>query len=219
MLAAGLAMGGAPAQEPAADDAGRIEFDIPAQPLSSALDAYGERTGLGILIDTGNGDRTASAVSGRYTPAEAITRMLAGTGLHARIVDREVVVIAPAGGDAIATDSAPVADAAAGYAAGQAFLADIQRHVIGTLCRSTLTRPGNYRLAMELTIDRHGEVLRTHLLGSSGNPQRDIAIVDALEHSTMKAPAGTLAGPLTLLLLPDGQGLATQCPAAAAGRG
>lgn len=61
-------------------------FDIPAQPLSSALAIFGRQSGLQVSIpaDLANG-RTSSAVSGTMTPRQALSRLLTGTGLTYRI--------------------------------------------------------------------------------------------------------------------------------------
>jgi iron complex outermembrane receptor protein len=57
-------------------------FDIAAQPLADALNAFSAVTGweVGYAADTGRGVTTA-AVEGSYTPADALQRLLAGTGL------------------------------------------------------------------------------------------------------------------------------------------
>jgi iron complex outermembrane receptor protein len=88
ILAASLVfMGVAPAawgqQEGQAMPAQRIRaFDIPAQPLSDALTLFGRQSGLQISVhaDLVRG-LTTSGVSGQMTPEQALTRLLAGSGL------------------------------------------------------------------------------------------------------------------------------------------
>src|SRR5262245_23683166 len=69
-----------------ADRAGAaVAFDIPAQPLDSALRAFGRSTGIQFLYDSGVTATMRSApVRGTYTPAEALSRILARTGLSPR---------------------------------------------------------------------------------------------------------------------------------------
>jgi len=59
-----------------------VNFDIPAQPLSGAITAFGSQSGYQVSVDQGSlANRRSSAVSGRMTPEEALRRLLAGTGL------------------------------------------------------------------------------------------------------------------------------------------
>lgn len=82
---------------------GRAEqpFDIPAQPLASAINVFGRQAGLQVTVDAGvvSGVQ-AQAVSGPLTPEEAMRRMLAGTGLVARFAGDGSVTLsrAPASG-------------------------------------------------------------------------------------------------------------------------
>ena len=55
-------------------------------------------------------------------------------------------------------------------------IARVQQAVRNALCRSPQTRPGSYRLAMQLWLNPDGQVERVHLLGSTGKTTRDEAI-------------------------------------------
>ena len=59
-----------------------FELNIPAQPLSTALQVFGQQTNLQLLYspDTVK-DKHSSAVSGKMDPVQAIERLLAGTGV------------------------------------------------------------------------------------------------------------------------------------------
>ena len=70
------------------------EIDVPAQDLSSALTELGRETGL--LISARSDvleDRDTSGVNGRMTPNEALTQLLAGTGLHAISIASDSAVV------------------------------------------------------------------------------------------------------------------------------
>lgn len=90
----GATMGGMtllPGQVQAQSSAER-QFDIPAQPLGDALMTYGRQSGVqttaeGALVE----GRTSSAVSGRMTPAQALSRLLAGSGLTFRYLNPRAV--------------------------------------------------------------------------------------------------------------------------------
>ncbi|MGE0802031.1 MAG: TonB-dependent siderophore receptor [Lautropia sp.] len=80
----------------AADAATRsapVAIDIPAQPLGDALNAWARQTGARIAVrQTLLAGRTAPAVSGRMTAREALDRLLAGSGLVARVDGDDVVI-------------------------------------------------------------------------------------------------------------------------------
>ncbi|WP_226951146.1 TonB-dependent receptor [Rhizobium terrae] len=68
-------------------------FSIPAQPLASALNAFGRQSGLQVTLAASTSQGvTAQAVSGNFTPDQALARMLAGTGIGYRIVNGTAVI-------------------------------------------------------------------------------------------------------------------------------
>jgi hemoglobin/transferrin/lactoferrin receptor protein len=69
-------------------------FEIPAQPLASALNAFGRQAGLQVtLASSTTRGLTSRAVNGRYTPRQALALMLEGTGLPFHITaDRTAMV-------------------------------------------------------------------------------------------------------------------------------
>lgn len=75
----------------------RQTFAIPAQDLSLALNDFSRATGLQVAAqpEVLRG-RRSRAVEGRFTPAEALSRLTAASGVHARIVGRSVLVEAVA---------------------------------------------------------------------------------------------------------------------------
>ncbi|MGV6875260.1 TonB-dependent siderophore receptor [Pseudochelatococcus sp. B33] len=72
---------------PVEQQAGEVRrFDIPAQPLSSALTSFGRQAGLQVSAAAGTVlGRDAPAVSGTMTPENALRLLLAGTGIDYRI--------------------------------------------------------------------------------------------------------------------------------------
>ncbi|SMF10451.1 hemoglobin/transferrin/lactoferrin receptor protein [Xaviernesmea oryzae] len=89
---------GAPALlSPAMAQTATRSFDIPAQPLTSALNAFGRQSGLQVTLaaSTSRGI-SAQAVSGSLTPDQALARLLAGTGVSYRIANGTAVIGAPA---------------------------------------------------------------------------------------------------------------------------
>lgn len=69
-------------------------FDIPAQPLISALTAFAQRTGLRLAYGAELAEGIASpGVSGEMTAQEALKRLLSGTGLTWRFTDARTVTL------------------------------------------------------------------------------------------------------------------------------
>jgi hypothetical protein len=69
-------------------------FDIPAQPLDSALVAFARVSGVDVLNDNEvTAGRQTAGVRGELAPLEALEHLLAGTGLKVLIVHARAVVI------------------------------------------------------------------------------------------------------------------------------
>lgn len=137
LLAASLALAGlAPAlptlaqPAPAAAD-GRRAYQIPAGPLTETLNAFGLAAGvpLGGAMPLTQG-KTSPGLSGRYTVPEALTALLAGSGLAATRTPDGHYVLQQASGPAtlapIAVVGAAARDAGAfvARASGSAFKSD-----------------------------------------------------------------------------------------------
>ncbi|MGQ3297468.1 TonB-dependent siderophore receptor [Reyranella sp.] len=61
-------------------------FDIPPQPLAGALAAFGQQSGMQVSISAGLAQGVSSpGASGALTPAQALDRLLAGTGITYRV--------------------------------------------------------------------------------------------------------------------------------------
>ncbi|MEQ4619598.1 MAG: TonB-dependent receptor [Corticimicrobacter sp.] len=110
-----------------------VSVSLPAQPLAQALNAFARQTGLELIVRPDSvAGRTAPAVQGSLTPAQALERLLAGTGLGFRIEEGAIVISRTEdsasalhhGGELSAITVQASADASAGglldeYAGGQ----------------------------------------------------------------------------------------------------
>ncbi len=75
---------------------GQHSFDIPAQPLGSALAAFSDTTGIQFFFDsTMAAGRRSSPVSGSMSADAALARLLTGTGLTYRHTNASTVTLAP----------------------------------------------------------------------------------------------------------------------------
>ncbi|MGV6483642.1 STN domain-containing protein [Stenotrophomonas indicatrix] len=194
-------------------------FDIPAQPLPQALQLYGETTGVAVLIDARMlGGLRSTAVSGRHAPLAALQMLLRGTGLAPRFVDGGGFTlvageIPPPGDTAPANAGTRSATASAAPQHRAAWV--IQQSLEAALCGARATRPGSYRVALQLWVDPASHrVGRADVLESSGDPRRDAAILRRLDDLAMPGLPVDLPQPVTLLLLPHAAGRTPPCRSA-----
>ncbi len=77
-----------------------LRFDIPAQSLDAALSAFSAVTRTQVLVPAElTRNQRSLGVSGSYAQTEALSRLLAGTGLAARFVDGDTVTLERPAGD------------------------------------------------------------------------------------------------------------------------
>ncbi|KAB8057110.1 hypothetical protein GCN74_22255 [Janthinobacterium sp. FT14W] len=205
-----------------------LQFDIAAQNLGDALDLYSRRSGIAVLMDQRYAQRQSAAVRGAYGAGAALQVLLAGTGLQSRLSDAQAVIVyAPAGtAAAAAAELPPAAVVAAADIPGAvqnggdhaAYVSRLQHVLLGLLCRAAQTRPGGYRLALQLYLNRAGVVDRVHLLDSTGLRARDTAIARlVLGMRVGAAPLPSMPQPVSILLLPQGPGSEVDCAAGVPG--
>ncbi len=77
----------------AGDTTTRRTFRISPQPLPSALEEFTRQSGLRVRADTEVPGVRSAGVVGRLAPPEALRRLIAGTGLIARVVDDETLAV------------------------------------------------------------------------------------------------------------------------------
>jgi hemoglobin/transferrin/lactoferrin receptor protein len=96
-VAAAAIGGSAIFASPALAQTATRSFNIPAQPLASALNAFGRQSGLQVTLAASTSRGVAAqSVSGNLTPDQALARMLAGTGVNYRIANGTAVIGTPA---------------------------------------------------------------------------------------------------------------------------
>src|SRR5258708_15390342 len=85
-------------QSAVAQNANVVAFDVPAQPLETAIRQVASEQNLQILFaEEDVKGVTTHGIKGEYTAREAIQKLLEGTGLTFTFNDRNVVAIKPAG--------------------------------------------------------------------------------------------------------------------------
>ena len=182
-----------------------MNFHIPAQPLVSALQAYGQQAGVQILYESQSASgQQSAAVEGSFTPEDALKLLLAGTELKARYTRPNAITLAlpssvPLGA---AAGPMPKADLSLGTlrvrASGEdednsSSLRDynesVQTDVQKALQKNAKTRTGTYRIVLDLWVDPSRTIERTRLFQSTGDPDRDVAVSAALRGVTLSKPA------------------------------
>lgn len=80
----------------------QVQFNIPAQSLASALLAFGSQSNLQVLYSPQDveGKRSA-AISGAMEPAQALPKLLQGTGVSYQIEGNQATIHAREGGNAV----------------------------------------------------------------------------------------------------------------------
>jgi len=153
----------------------RTTYEMPAKPLSQALRDYGRVADVQIIFteDLVRG-RMAPGLKGDFTPADALQKLLEGTGLRAQKTPSGAVMILRSG-DASPTDSGGAGSSATGAAPGNAMTLDVVV-VTGTrmwgATAATLSSP--IRVVGREEIDRSGyattgDVIRSLPQAFSGN--------------------------------------------------
>lgn len=188
---------------------GKTAFDIPAQSLASALEAYSTLTRREVLY---NGKlaigRESTGVKGIFTPETALQMLLEGTGLSPRYMAADAFVLAPSILDPRLVNTASPA-AVAGY------YGRIQAGFKHAFCANSRTQPGAYRVAVSFWIGSSGTVSRVELLGSTGDPDLDATIERTTRGLVVGAPPPHGFGqPVTIMVAPQTPGMTRDCQAA-----
>jgi hypothetical protein len=189
----------------------------------NALHAYSQVTDLSVMAQTQLLEGlTSTAVDGDYSPGEGLRRLLIGTGLQAEFTAAgEAAVIPLRPGEQAWTPPDPASSAFISASTIDGALSDedyfrynalVQTRLIESLCGMAQTRPGDYRIVVQLRIGEDGSVLASKVVGSTGTPSRD----DAIKHliNTLRidqVPPVGLQQPITILLRPQGVGVKTDC--------
>jgi TonB family protein len=204
---AGFVISNAPA--PAAEradetkKAARIAFDIAPQSLEEALDVYSSTSDVQVLYETSlTSGRRSTRVRGLFTPEAALKALLAGTGLTARYMTSDSYTIVPQQATA-SLDDAERAQLPPSVVRYDHFLGMVQGRILDALCQTTETQPGHYRIKLSFQIAPSGTVSQASLLDSTGDDERDSAIVDAVGRLKVDQPQpAELPQPITMVIAP-----------------
>ncbi|MGR3889725.1 TonB family protein [Pseudomonas sp. 1152_12] len=190
-----------------------LPIDLPAQDLDHALHAYSRATGMAVLVDRElTRGRRSIAVRGRFTAQEALAVLLTGSGLMARYARSDAFTLQLPQVNPMASARGVSARSAARI--NNSYATALQQAIEASLCRSPLTRPGSFRALVQVWVNPQGVIEHSRLVSSTGDEQRDEALVRGLATARVERPApSSLRQPVTLLLMPDTTGTRMECTA------
>jgi hypothetical protein len=216
VMIAGICLAGAQELQ-TATVSGPMPFHIPAQPLASALQAYGQKAGVQILYESNSAaGRTSVAVEGDFTREDALKRLLAGTRLEIQYTGPHALILAlpSAGSDQPPPSPFATPDLLLGELHVRAnndsddadqfhdYADSIKNDVQRALHNNARTRGGDYRATLDLWIDPSRMVKRTALLGSTGDQDRDAAVAAALRGLAISRPTpANLPQPVRVVIM------------------
>ncbi|SAI69124.1 outer membrane TonB-dependent heme receptor [Bordetella ansorpii] len=187
-----------------------VEFDIPAQPLQSAIEQYSIATGRSVVyLGTLVLGRTSQSVQGSYTPEAALSLLLAGTGLAVSHTTAEAFILMQA--ESRLSPRRPAGDGAQASPASRTYYGSVQSGLRDVLCGDSLTAPGDFRAALQFWVDPTGRVSQVHLLDTTGDIARDQAILRAMRGAAVERPPPGLAQPFTMIILPRSAATSVDC--------
>ncbi len=172
-----------------------LNFDIPAQMLMTALDAYSRVSGRELFYDGAlTIDRQSNAVRGVLSPDTALSNLLAGTGLVARIAGSGSVTIEPSPEGFVA------ASVAAGSGSFEPYFANVQAAIVRVLCAGETTGWARSDTIVRLWVGASGAVTRVRAVGADG-PAALGAYEKALRGLMVGVPPPTIPQPILLAVL------------------
>ncbi|MDR3493349.1 MAG: TonB family protein [Ancalomicrobiaceae bacterium] len=200
--------------EQAVDINAPVAFDIPAQALASALDAYSLAAHREVVY---NGElavgRRSGGVKGSFTPEAALNVLLEGTELLPRYMAADAFVLVVDDHPFVRVNTAP-ADVVMHY------YGRIQMSLRQAFCGNRRTQPGDYRVAVGFRIGPSGAVSRAELLDSTGDRQLDAMITDTVRGLAIGAPPPQgFAQPVVLMVTPQSRTTTRDCNTTSAGYG
>lgn len=202
---------------PAQAEAAVIDFRIPSQPLSTALERYARTCGVELLYESSIVEgKQAPAVEGEFTQEMALQMLLSGTELRVRYARKNAITLS----GHVIEDEANLPPTAAleeadlsldtlkvsGGEPGDSvqlrqFSTAVQLEIERALRRNEKTRSGTYRVNVSLWVDASRRIRRVTLARSTGDAERDASIPVALEGLILtRAPPANAPQPVKLVI-------------------
>lgn len=179
-------------------------FDIPSQSLVTALQAYGADSGVQVLYESDvAAGRSSVGVEGNFSSEAALKLLLSGTDLIVHYTRRDAITLTAPSTDSdvppthlltnadLSLDTLRVRSSA--EISDETYLHEysgvLQTDIQSVLRKNNKTRSGHYQFGVNIWVDPSRIVRRTEFFRSSGDRDRDAAIVQALQGLVISRPA------------------------------
>lgn len=196
------------AQQASADR--KTAFDIPSQPLDSALTRYFEVTGVQLLYDSLlTQGRRSSAVRGRYAPREALRLLLSNTGLVVRYSRANAAIITTPDATTESGQLVPlgrvvvrerVASAALSPVERMAYYEQLETELQSRLRDDRRTARLSFDIVVAFRVDNDGRLEDIRVSRTSGDRKTDSIISETLSGVSVSPPPDLLTQPLRVAL-------------------
>jgi hypothetical protein len=195
---------------------GAIRFNIPAQPLDSALQAYSKLSGVDVLYESRIASQLySSPVEGMLTRQAALEAMLAGTDVTVQYTRSDAITLSLASYQVDIPPASPLADAdlmldtlrvsavaPPDKSKMRDFSQSAQADIEAALRKDTRTNSGNYRASVKLWVDPTRVIRRAELAQSTGDATRDASIADTLRGLMLrKEPPENAPQPVRIVIV------------------
>ncbi len=209
-------------EKPSGSNAVRL-FNIPAQPLRPALEAYSVVTGAQLIYNSRLAEgRRSQRVVGVFKPETALRMLLEGAELTVRYTGPLDITLVPierageaaAAGEGVSPDGEEpnalaldtlYVDVAPGSEDRPDFTAygrAVRQALKQALARNSAAADRIYQVQFELWIDEHGRITQNRQRQSSGRADLDQAIGKVIEGLTLKeAPPAGMALPVRVTIV------------------
>ncbi len=191
---------------PAEKNLPSLYFQIPSQPLATALEAYARESGIEVLYESRIVSALqSSSVDGTFTPDAALEMLLGGTELQIHYARSNAITLSLPKDETRLPPASPLESADLSLdtlqvkgGSGRAddgnlreFSEAIQFDLEKALRRNTQTRSGNYRVAVNLWLDSARTIRNVSLASSTGDAARDASIPGVLQGLALSRPPPT----------------------------
>lgn len=182
-----------------------ISFDLPRISLHEALQRYSRLTGRSVIYDSGQiRSRYSVELQGRYTPDDALKKLIAGSGMEINYATDRAVSLRMASARE-RTGRFAVAPSTVSMPVRRRYYGRLQARLRQLLCADPALRAGQYRLVLQFRITPAPPSVDLLHVIAADHPELEPKIHRALQRQPLDAPPKGFGQPVTLLI-PAGSG-------------
>lgn len=176
-----------------------INFDIPSQPLGTALVAFGAAAKFDFYYNAALAEgRRSATVVGKLTPALALQKMLQGTGLVPRMSAPDAAILIPAVGDVVVPRRSVVGSSVR-Y---ESYFAAIQARISDALCRGVPANQEGHETFLRVWLAGSGVIEQVEVMHAGADRTKNRNLADAVQGLAVGPPPQDMPQPVTLVVFP-----------------